>query len=60
MGLIHLVLLLLVIGVVLWLVEQAPFVSDSFKPIIRWVIIAFTLLWLVSLFIGDIPLPHFR
>jgi len=57
MGLIQLVVILLVVGVLVWLVESAPFVSASVKPIIRWVIIAVVILWLLSLFIGDIPLP---
>jgi hypothetical protein len=60
MGLIHLVVILLVVGVVLWLVETAPFVSATMKPIIRWVIVAVVVLWLVSLFVGDIPLPRVR
>jgi hypothetical protein len=58
MGLIQLVVVLLVVGVLLWLVESAPFVSASIKPIIRWIIIAVVVLWLLSLFIGDIPLPR--
>jgi hypothetical protein len=58
-GLIQLVVLLLVVGVLLWLVETAPFVSVSIKPIIRWVIIAAVVLWLLSVFfgIGDIQIP---
>jgi hypothetical protein len=55
--LIQLVVILLVVGVILWLVESAPFVSASMKPIIRWVIIAVVVLWLLTLFVGDIPLP---
>lgn len=58
MGLIQLVVVLLVVGVILWLVESAPFVSASMKPVIRWVIIAVVVLWLLSLFVGDIPLPR--
>jgi hypothetical protein len=58
MGLIQLVVVLLVVGVLLWLVETAPFVSATVKPIIRWVILAVVVLWLLSLFIGDIPLPR--
>jgi hypothetical protein len=60
MGLIQLVVVLLVVGVLVWLVEQAPFVSASVKPIIRWIIIAVVVLWLLSLFVGDIPLPRIR
>jgi len=58
MGLIQLVVILIVIGIVLWLVETAPFISASFKPVIRWVIIAVVVLWLVAVFVGDIPLPR--
>lgn len=58
MGLIQLVVILLVVGVLLWLVEQAPFVSATMKPIIRWVIILFVVVWLISVFVGDIPLPR--
>ena len=60
MGLIQLVVVLLVVGVLVWLVEQAPFVSATVKPIIRWVIIAVVILWVLSLFVGDIPLPRIR
>jgi len=60
MGLIQLVVVLIVVGVLMWLVEQAPFVSASVKPIIRWVIIAVVVLWLLALFVGDIPLPRLR
>ena len=60
MGLIQLVAVLLIVGALLWLVEQAPFVSPSMKPIIRWVIIAVVVLWLLTLFVGDIPLPNLR
>jgi uncharacterized membrane protein len=35
MGLIQLVLILFVVGVLVWLIEQAPFVSATVKPIIR-------------------------
>ncbi len=57
MGLIQLVVILVAVGVVIWLVETAPFVSATMKPIIRWVVIAVVLLWLLSIFVGDIPLP---
>lgn len=60
MGLIQLVLILFVVGVLVWLIEQAPFVSAAMKPIIRWLIIAAVVLWLLSVLVGDIPLPRFR
>ena len=52
-----LVIILLVVGILLWLIETAPFASASMKPIIRWIIIAVVLLWIISLFVGDIQLP---
>jgi hypothetical protein len=60
MGLIQLLVVLIVIGILLWIVEQVPFISASFKPVIRWVMIAVVVLWLLTVFVGDIPLPRFR
>lgn len=60
MGLIQLVVVLLVVGVLLWLIEQAPFVSATVKPIIRWVIIAVVVLWLLLVFVGDISIPRVK
>ena len=60
MGLMQLVIILLVVGVLLWLVESAPFVSVTMKPIIRWVVIAVVVLWLISIFLGDIRVSTFR
>lgn len=57
MGLIQLVVILLIVGVLVWLVETAPFVSPSVKPVIRWVIIAVVVLWLLTVFFGDINIP---
>lgn len=59
MGLIQLVVILLIIGVLLWVVESAPFVSATIKPIIRWVILVVVVLWLLTLFVGDVRLPRF-
>jgi hypothetical protein len=55
-GLIQLVMILLAVGAVIWLVEMAPFISATMKPIIRWVILAIVVLWLISIFVGDIPI----
>ncbi|HEX6824724.1 MAG TPA: Thivi_2564 family membrane protein, partial [Nitrospiraceae bacterium] len=58
MDLIGLVVILLIVGVLLWAVENAPFVSESIRPIIRWVVIIVVLLWLISVFFGRFPLPR--
>jgi hypothetical protein len=49
-------MILLAVGAVIWLVEMAPFISATMKPIIRWVILAIVVLWLISIFVGDIPI----
>jgi hypothetical protein len=36
----YLVVILVVAGFVVWLVESAPFISPSVKPVIRWVVLA--------------------
>jgi hypothetical protein len=56
-GLLQLIMILLGVGALLWLVETAPFISATMKPIIRWVIVAIVILWLIDLFVGDITLP---
>lgn len=58
MGLIQLVVVLLVVGVLLWIIEQAPFVSATIKPVIRWVVIVVVVLWLLAAFVGDVHLPR--
>ncbi len=60
MTLIGLVIVLVVVGVVLWLIQSAPFIDASMKSIIKWVIIAVVVLWLLQAFVGDVPLPHWR
>jgi hypothetical protein len=61
MGLIELVVILISVGVLLWLVEtQLPAEAQPMKTIIRVVIIVVVVLWLLRLFVGDVPLPNFR
>jgi hypothetical protein len=40
-------------------VEQAPFVSATIKPIIRWIVLVVVVLWLLTVFFGDVSLPRF-
>jgi hypothetical protein len=58
MGLIQLVIMLLVVGVLLWVIEQAPFVSATIKPVIRWVVLVVVVLWLLAAFVGDFTVPR--
>ncbi len=60
MGLIELVLVLIVVGVVLWLVETQLPIDAAVKMIIRVVVIVVVVLWVLRLFIGDVPIPRFR
>jgi len=59
-GLIGLVVVLIVVGVLLYLVETTIPMSPPFKIIIRTVIILVVVLWLLNLFVGDIPIPRVR
>jgi hypothetical protein len=60
MGLIELVVVLIVVGVLLWLVETQLPLAAPMKTIIRVVVILVVVLWLLRLFVGDIPLPRLR
>ena len=60
MGLIELVVILIVVGVLLWLVETQLPIAAPIKLIIRVVVILVVVLWLLRLFVGDIPLPRLR
>jgi hypothetical protein len=50
-GLVHLVLVLIVLGMIAgllyWLVGSAPFIAEPFKSIIRWIILAVCVLFLI-------------
>jgi len=58
MGLIGLVVVLIVVGVLLWLVDTQIPMAQPIKVIIRVVVIVVLVLWLLQVFIGDIPLPR--
>lgn len=49
--LVHIVLVLLcagmIAGLLWWLVGKAPFIPDSFKQVIQWVILAFCVIFLI-------------
>jgi hypothetical protein len=60
MGLISVVVVLIIVGVLLYLVETQIPMAQPIKVIIRVVIILVVVLWLLQLFVGDIPLPRMR
>lgn len=60
MGLIELVVILVVIGVLLWLVETQLPIAAPMKTIIRVVVILAVVLWLLRVFVGDIPIGRVR
>jgi len=55
-----LVVVLIIVGVLLYLVETQIPMAPPIKVIIRVVVILVVVLWLLQLFIGDIPLPRVR
>ena len=48
MSLISLVVVLIVVGVLLWLINRAPFIDATMKQIIFWVVIVVVVLWIIS------------
>jgi hypothetical protein len=59
-GLISLILLLVVVGVVLYLIETYIPMSPPIKTVIRVVVVIVLCLYLLQLFVGDVPLPRLR
>lgn len=55
MSLIHLCIILIVIGVLLWLVNTYIPMDGQIKNIMNAVVIIAVVLWLLSLFVGPIP-----
>jgi hypothetical protein len=60
MGLIELVVILVVVGVLLWLVETQIPMDASIKTLIKVVVIVVVVLWLLRLFVGDVPIVPVR
>lgn len=52
MKIIQLIIELIVIGFASWLVTTAPFIDDSFKQIIKWILIAVAAFLVVYFLIG--------
>lgn len=60
MGLIGLIVVLIIAGVVLYLVETYIPMSPPIKTVLRVVVVLVLCLWLLQVFVGDIPLPTYR
>lgn len=57
----YLVLTLCIVGFAMWAVENAPFISATIKPFIRWVIIVGCGIWVIVLLLslfGFAGAPH--
>ena len=60
MGLIELIIILAVVGLLVYLIETYIPMSPPFKIVIRVVVVLVLILYLLRLFVGDIPLPSAR
>jgi hypothetical protein len=60
MGLLELIVLLVIVGLILYLVENYIPMSPPIKTVLRVVVVLVLILWLVRVFIGDVPLPRLR
>jgi hypothetical protein len=52
MSLISLVVALIIVGVLLWAVNAAPFIDANIKKIIYIIIVVFVVIWLVTSIFG--------
>jgi hypothetical protein len=59
-GLIELIIVLAVVGVILFLIETYIPMAAPIKTIIRVVVVIVVCLWLLQMFVGDIPIPGAR
>jgi hypothetical protein len=50
MDLLTLIIILVVVGVVLYLVQRAPFIDATIKSIIFWAVLVFVCIWLLGQF----------
>lgn len=55
MSLINLVIILIVIGVLLWLVNNYIPMDGKIKQIINVVVVIAVVVWLIQVFVGPIP-----
>ncbi len=60
MGLIGLIVVLIVVGLLLYLAETYIPMAPPLKVILRVVVVLVVILYLLQLFVGDIPLPRLR
>ncbi len=58
MSLWYILAVLVAAGVIVWLINQAPFIDGKFKQLINYAALVIAVLWLLSLFFG--PLPDIR
>ena len=60
MPLFYIVVVLILVGLALWVIDQIP-IDGAIKRIIRVVVIVVVILWLLSFFVGYLPDlgPHY-
>ena len=60
MGLISLIVVLIIVGVLLYLVENFIPLAPPIRTILRVVVVLALILWLLQIFVGDIQIPRVR
>ncbi len=60
MGLIGLIVVIIVVGLLLYLAETYIPMAPPIRVILRVVVVLVVVLWLLQVFVGDIPLPRLR
>ena len=56
---ISIIVLLILVGLVLWVIEQFP-VDDAFRRVLRVIVVVILVLYLINYFFGGAMLPGLR
>lgn len=58
--LISVILLLVLCAVALFVINEAPFLDAKYKELVKWVVAALVLVWLLLLVSGQVHVPRLR
>lgn len=52
MSLVNIVVIILIAGVIVWLIQQAPFIAPQYKTFASYAILIVIVLWIISALFG--------
>ena len=60
MSIISLIIVLVVVGLILWLINNYLPIDNTIKKIINVIVIIVVIFWLLSIFLGSLPNFHIK